>query len=58
MRKVVLFGILFAAANFMAIWGHIILFQSSWPFSSWVSFSLHVVGLLYFPYKKVFLTNK
>lgn len=54
MKKLVLIGLAFALFNFFGFWGHLVLFQSTWPFISWVSIIAHVVVLIIFPYKKVF----
>jgi putative flippase GtrA len=54
MRKYLLLGLLFALFNFGVFWCHILLFQSPWPFSSWISILIQIIILIIFPYKKVF----
>jgi tetrahydromethanopterin S-methyltransferase subunit E len=54
MKKVVIIGLAFALFNFFAFWGHTVLFQSNWPYLSWVTIIAHIVLLIIFPYKKVF----
>lgn len=54
MRKLILLGLLFALFNFGAFWCHILLFQSPWPFASWISILIQTIVLIIFPYKKVF----
>lgn len=54
MKKYILLGLAFAVFNFLAFVGHILLFQSTWPFSSWISILAHIVILIIFPYKKLF----
>lgn len=57
MRKYLFLGMLFALFNFGAFWCHILLFQSPWPFTSWISILIQVIILIIFPYKKWF-TNE
>lgn len=54
MKKLILIGLGFALLNFLGFWAHVILFQSKWPFLSWISIIAHVVVLIIFPYTKVF----
>jgi hypothetical protein len=58
MRRLILWGLLFVAANYGLTVAHIALFQSAWPFAAWVSIGLHIIGLLFFPYAHVFNTPK
>lgn len=54
MKKYILLGLLFALFNFGAFWCHILLFQSPWPFASWISILIQIIILIIFPYKKCF----
>jgi len=54
MRLLILWVLLFLAANCGLCLVHIALFQSSFPFSAWASLALHVIGLIAFPYTRVF----
>jgi hypothetical protein len=57
MRLLILWALLFVAANYGLTLVHIALFQSSWPFAAWASIALHILGLLFFPYARVFTTQ-
>lgn len=54
MKKYLLLGLAFAVFNFLAFLGHLLLFQSPYPYSSWISVSIHLIILIIFPYKKCF----
>jgi hypothetical protein len=54
MKKQILFGLLFLTLNILITQIHIWVFQSRIPFAVFVSIILHFVGLLYFPYSKIF----
>jgi hypothetical protein len=57
MRLQLLRLLLFLTANFLLCLAHIHFFQSTWPFSAWVSIGLHVLGLLFFPYARAFTST-
>lgn len=54
MRLLLLWALLFIAANYGLALLHIAIFQSAWPFAAWASIGLHLFGLLFFPYSRVF----
>ena len=54
MKKYLLLGLAFAVFNFLAFCGHILLFQSFWPYAAWISVLIHIIILIIFPYKKCF----
>lgn len=54
MRLLILWVLLFVAANWGLVLVHIALFQSAWPFAVWASVAVHTLGLLFFPYSRVF----
>jgi len=58
MKKIILFLFLFGIINFLAVLGHIELFQSNIPYISWTSMAIHVVGLVLFPYKRFFIIKQ
>lgn len=54
MRQNLLFGLLFVVSNLLIGYGHILIFQSSFPMAAFVSILLHLVYLIIFPYSKTF----
>jgi hypothetical protein len=54
MRKQIFFYLLFIFLNLMCIWGHAELFRTKWPFTAWVSSAIHIIVVIFFPYKNVF----
>jgi len=57
MRLLVFKVFVFAIINVLLLYAHILLFQSSFPFSSWASLACHGAALLFFPYEKAFKMN-
>lgn len=57
MRLKIFLLLLFVAANVGLCLGHIAIFQSNTPFAVWASLGLHLVGLLFFPYRIFYFPN-
>ena len=57
MRRKIFFSLLFLGGNFLLGLVHINVFQSAVPFAAWFTIGLHIVGLIFFPYR-VFFTSK
>lgn len=45
--------LLFAVANFLLCWLHLLAFQSFFPFAAFVTVFLHITILIFFPYSKI-----
>ena len=51
-RLIILRILLFIVGNLLLLWFHIWIFKCPFPHIVWLTIIIHIIGLIYFPYKK------
>jgi hypothetical protein len=54
MKKTATFALIFVIINILILNAHWLVFRSNVPYLAFATFAAHIIGLIYFPYTKIF----